>query len=125
MRFSALFLIASNLFVGTGVWFYCQPAADVIVEVKPDPVVDVKPAQKDMILEYQTTRGCSPCIKFKNSGIIEELEAKGWTVVKTTGIGRAYPGFRVWSNGKSKVWYGFSSKKYFFTKLNSVLRTIE
>ena len=78
-----------------------------------------------MILEYQTTRGCSPCIKFKNSGIIEELEAKGWTVVKTTGIGRAYPGFRVWSNGKSKVWYGFSSKKYFFTKLNSVLRTIE
>jgi len=125
MRFSALFLVASNLFVGTGVWFCCQPVSNEAIEVKPDPIVDVKPAEKHMILEYQTTRGCSPCIRFKESGLIKELESKGWTVVKTTGIGKAYPAFRVWSNGKCKVWYGFSKKKYFYTKLNSVLEAIE
>jgi hypothetical protein len=118
MKFSPLFVLASNLLVASLVWFY----VDTKPAVEPDPIkeetiVDVKPPQKHNVLEYQSMRNCSPCIKFKNAKIIEELEKNGWKVVKVEKISRYSPTFRVWINGKYKQWTGYGSKKSFYSKL--------
>ena len=126
MKFSPLFVIASNLLVASLVWFCVEAKPAKIIEVvKEETVVDIKPAEKHNILEYQSMRGCSPCIKFKNAKIIAELEAKGWKVVKVEGISKYSPSFRLWINGKQKSWTGYSSKKSFYRTFNQNMKDLQ
>lgn len=123
MRFTLTFLIASNLLTASLVWFYTsetqvsQPEIVPVVEVEPEPA-------KNAIIEYFSMPNCRQCINFKRSGIIRELEAKGWTVVKTD-EGRSAPTFTVWVNGKSASFTSYSSKSRFFRTLKSKMKDLQ
>ena len=95
-----------------------QPA--VIVEEIPEP----EPT-KNAVVEMQLADWCGPCRKFKASGIIRELKAKGWTIKYTTDIGKKYPSFRVWVRGKSEEFTGYSSKSSFYKRLNSIVKKLK
>jgi len=122
MRFTLTFLLASNLLVASLTWFVtseragAEPVVVDEVKVEPEPV-------KNAIIEYYTMPGCSPCIKFKNSGVIKQLEAKGWKVVKVSN-GKLAPTFTVWVNGKSLSWSGYSSKSSFFNTLKMKMKAL-
>ena len=95
-----------------------------IVEVQPEPVVEVVPV-KNAIIEMQLADWCSPCRKFKASGAIKELEAKGWTIVYTDKIAKSYPTFRIWVNGESSIFSGYSSKTKFYRTLKSHIQRLK
>lgn len=122
MKFSLTFLLASNLLTFALTWFL---TAEVVkAEPQPQPVVEVEPEPvKNAIIEYFTMERCGPCIKFKNSGAIKELEAQGWTVVKVEN-GRVAPTFTVWVNGKSTEFSGFSTKSNFFRTLKTKMKEL-
>jgi len=122
MRFTLAFLLASNLLVASLTWFVTSERAvaePIVVDeakVEPEPV-------KNGIIEYFTMPNCAPCIKFKNSGAIRELESKGWKVVKVES-GSLAPTFTVWIDGKPASWTGFSSKSSFFRILKLKMKDL-
>ena len=123
MRFSLKFLVASNALTFAMTWFLTSEV--VKAEPQPQPVVEVEPEPvKNGIIEYFTMERCGPCIKFKNSGVIRELEAQGWKVVKASS-GRVAPTFTVWVNGKSAKFSGFSTKSNFFKTLKAKMKELE
>ena len=124
MTFPLKFVVASNLLTAVIVWAACTGPVDA-VEPAVEPTVEVEPAPvKTGIIEYFTMPRCGPCIKFKNSGAIKELEAQGWTVVKLED-GKMAPTFTVWVDGKSASFVGFSSKTNFFRTLKSKMKELE
>ncbi len=124
MMFPLKFVVASNLLTAVLVWAACSASVDA-VEPAVEPVVEVEPAPlKNGVIEYFTMERCGPCIKFKNSGVIKELEAQGWTVVKVSN-GKVAPTFTVWVNGKSASFVGFSSKTNFFRTLKAKMKDLD
>ena len=109
------------------VFFYANPndttpdgAKDEIVKVEP-VVVPVKTA----LIEIQSADWCAPCRKFKASGIIKELKAQGWDIKYVSNLGKSYPTFRVWVDGKSKTWSGYGSKSSFYRTLKSNMKKLK
>jgi thiol-disulfide isomerase/thioredoxin len=94
---------------------------DPVVEVQQEP--EAEPV-KNAVIELQLADWCGPCRKFKASGAVRELEAQGWTIVYTDNISRSYPSFRVWVNGKSSVFSGYSSKARFFSTLKKHIKDL-
>ena len=68
---------------------------------------------------------CGPCKRLKASGPIQEHEKQGWTIVYTDGIANSYPSFRVWVDGESKVFTGYSRKSSFFTRIKSIVKDLK
>ena len=95
---------------------------DPIVEVQPEP--EVEPV-KTAIIEMQLADWCGPCRRFKASGAIKELKAQGWEIKYTDGIAKSYPSFRVWVDGKSAVFSGYSSKTSFFRTLKKHIKDLK
>ena len=117
---ASLFVAACCLPVASCNSDHVDPIVQPIVEVQPE-VVPVKNA----IIEMQLADWCGPCRAFKRSGAIEELESKGWTVVYTDDIAKSYPSFKVWVNGKSSTFSGYSSKTRFFRTLKSIIKDLK
>jgi len=116
-------ILSSLVFALT--FFYCVPneptvqdQRDSVEEVEREPV-------KTAIIEMQLADWCGPCRRFKASGAIKELEKNGWTIKYVDGIGKSYPSFRVWVDGKSGTFSGYSSKSSFFKKLKSIMKSIK
>ena len=123
MRFSLTFLLASNMLTFALTWFLTAEVAKA--EPQPQPVIEVEPEPvKNAVIEYFTMERCGPCIKFKNSGVIEELEKQGWKVIKVSN-GKVAPTFTVWVDGKSSSFVGFSSKSSFFRTLKQKISELE
>ena len=80
---------------------------------------------KNAIIEMQLADWCGPCKRLKASGAIQELEKQGWTIVYTDGIANSYPSFRVWVDGESKVFTGYSKKSSFFTRIKSIVKDLK
>ena len=91
-----------------------------IVIVEPD-VVPVKTA----IIEMQLADWCNPCKRLKASGVISELKKKGWDIKYVDDIGKTYPSFRVWVDGKSSTFSGYSSKNSFYRILKKHLNDLK
>ncbi len=105
-------------------FFFCKPAEQPVDEDKRDPIVEVAPV-KTAIIEMQLADWCGPCRAFKRSGAIKELEKEGWTIKYSDNIARVYPSFRVWVDGESKTFSGYSNKSSFFRKLKSIIKDIK
>lgn len=97
-----------------------DPIAVEVVEVTPEVV-----PTKNAIIEMQLADWCSPCRAFKRSGIIKDLEAKGWTIVYTDDIASKYPSFRVWVNGESSTFSGYSNRASFFRTIKSIIKDLK
>ena len=93
------------------------------VVVKPEPIVDEK-AEPRAVIELQLADWCSPCRKFKEAKIIQELEAKGWTIRYVTNISSKYPSFRLTIDGESRSWTGYSSKSSFYKTLKKYMKDL-
>lgn len=110
-------------------FFYCHPTKATIEpqrEVQQDlqPEKDVVPV-KNAIIEMQLADWCRPCLNLKRSGAIQELEKQGWTIEYVDGIGKSYPSFRVWTNGKNRDFSGYSNKSRFFAKIKSLVKEMK
>ncbi len=126
MRFTPLFVLTLLLFTNSITWLVVDArysSETVVVDTVVEPEVKPVPV-KNAIIEYFTMPNCRPCINFKRSGVIKELEAKGWTVVKVDS-GEKAPTFTVWVNGKSAKFVGFSSKSRFFRTLKSKMKELD
>ena len=88
-------------------------------------IVVPKVVIKNAIIEMQLADWCGPCKRLKASGAIQELEKQGWTIVYTDGIANSYPSFRVWVNGKSKVFKSYTSKSSFFNRIKSIVKDLK
>ena len=93
-----------------------------IVEIE---IVVPKVIIKNAIIEMQLADWCGPCKRLKASGAIQELEKQGWTIVYTDGIANSYPSFRVWVDGESKVFTGYSRKSSFFNRIKSIVKDLK
>lgn len=122
-------IVALIVFTGTFSFFKYQDHVEainaaaeekVVIEVTPPKVV-----VKNAIIEMQLADWCSPCKRLKASGAIQELERKGWTIVYTDGIASKYPSFRVWVNGESKTFTGYSKKSSFFSRIKSIVKDLK
>jgi hypothetical protein len=123
MRFSLTFVIASNLLSFSLAWFCTSEV--VKADPQPQPAVEVeKEPVKNGVIEYFTMDYCGPCIKFKNSGVIKELEENGWKVVRVKS-GKVAPTFTVWVNGESAQFSGFSTKSNFFRTLKATMKDLK
>jgi len=124
-------VIALIVFSGTFGFFKYQDhvkarAASAVEEkVIEIEIVVPKVIIKNAIIEMQLADWCSPCKKLKSSGAIQELEKQGWTIVYTDGIASKYPSFRVWVDGKSKVFTGYSKKSSFFARIKSIVKDLK
>ena len=108
-------IITSALFV-LSLWAYL-PLNTASTPARVEPIVIVEPEVepvKTAIIEMQLADWCGPCRRFKASGAIAELKKSGWEIKYTDGIARSYPSFRVWVDGKSSTFSGYSSKNNFF-----------
>ena len=108
-------IITSALFV-LSLWAYL-PLNTTSTPARVEPIVIVEPEVepvKTAIIEMQLADWCGPCRRFKASGAIAELKKSGWEIKYTDGIARSYPSFRVWVDGKSSTFSGYSSKNNFF-----------
>ena len=119
-------IITATLFVAA----CCLPVAScnsdhVEENLVEDEIVVPEVVVKNAIIEMQLADWCSPCKRLKASGAIQELEKQGWTIVYTGGIAKKYPSFRVWVNGKSKVFTGYSSKSSFFTRIKNIVKDLK
>ena len=113
-------IITSALFV-LSLWAYL-PMNTVSTPAHVEPIVIVEPEVepvKTAIIEMQLADWCGPCRRFKASGAIAELKKSGWEIKYTDGIARSYPSFRVWVDGKSSTFSGYSSKNNFFRILKT------
>jgi len=119
-------VLAAALFFTTLLIVIFQSTSNPKPEDKQEvsPVVPVEPVMT-AIIEMQLADWCGPCRRFKASGAIKELERKGWEIRYTDGIAKTYPSFRVWVDGKSSTFSGYSSKDGFFRKLKSVIKKLE
>ncbi len=123
-------IVALIVFAGTFSYFKYQDHVEarnaatvedtVVIEVTPPKVI-----VKNAIIEMQLADWCSPCKRLKASGAIKELEDKGWTIVYTDGIASKYPSFRVWVDGESKVFTGYSKKSSFFTRIKNIVKELK
>jgi len=112
---------------------YCVPKSDDIQslnlvtivreEAKPEPVIDDKPKHKGTV-ELQLADWCAPCKKFKQAGIIAELEAKGWKIKYVSDISKKYPSFRIRIDDKTKAWTGYGSKHSFYRMFNKMMKEL-
>lgn len=95
-------------------YFFCEPSKPVVQDQR-DSVEEVeREPVKTALIEMQLADWCGPCRRFKASGAIKELEKNGWTVEYKDGIANSYPSFRVWVDGKSSTFSGYSNKNNFF-----------
>ncbi len=109
-------LVITSALFALSLWAYL-PSNTVNKPVHVEPIVIVEPDVepiKTAIIEMQLADWCGPCRKFKASGAIAELKKKGWKIEYTDGIAKSYPSFRVWVDGKSSTFSGYSSKNSFF-----------
>ena len=124
-------VIALIVFSGTFGFFKYQDHVEAravsTVEEKAIEVEIVVPKViiKNAIIEMQLADWCGPCKRLKASGAIQELERQGWTIVYTDGIANSYPSFRVWVDGESKVFSGYSRKSYFFNRIKSIVKDLK
>ena len=124
-------VIALIVFSGTFGFFKYQDHVEAravsTVEEKAIEIEIVVPKVivKNAIIEMQLADWCGPCKRLKASGAIQELEKQGWTIVYTDGIASKYPSFRVWVDGKSKVFTGYSRKSSFFTRIKSIVKDLK
>jgi hypothetical protein len=124
-------VIALIVFSGTFGFFKYQDhvearAASAVEEkVIEIEIVVPKVIVKNAIIEMQLADWCSPCKRLKASGAIQELEKQGWTIVYTDGIASKYPSFRVWVDGESKVFTGYSRKSSFFSRIKSIVKDLK
>ena len=106
-------------------YFFCEPSKPVVQDQR-DPVEEVeREPVKTALIEMQLADWCGPCRRFKASGAIKELEKNGWTIKYTDGISSSYPSFRVWVDGKSETFSGYSSKSSFFKRLKSIIKKLK
>ena len=108
-------IITSALFV-LSLWAY-MPLDTASTPAHVEPIVIVEPEVepvKTAIIEMQLADWCGPCRRFKASGAIAALKKSGWEIKYTDGIAKSYPSFRVWVDGKSSTFSGYSSKNNFF-----------
>ena len=123
--------VALIVFVGTFSFFRYQDHVEAravsTVEEKAieTEIVVPKVIAKNAIIEMQLADWCGPCKRLKASGAIQELERQGWTIVYTDGIANSYPSFRVWVDGESKVFTGYSRKSSFFTRIKSIVKELK
>ena len=108
--------------------YLCVPSSDKPAHV--GPIVEVQPEQetepvKTALIEMQLADWCGPCRKFKASGAIKELEAAGWTVEYKSGLSKSYPSFRIWVDGKSSTFSGYSNKTNFFRTLKKRIEDLK
>jgi len=124
-------IVALIAFTGTFSFFKYQECVkakavstveEKIVEIE---VVVPKVIIKNAIIEMQLADWCGPCKRLKASGAIQELERQGWTIVYTDGIASSYPSFRVWVDGESKVFSGYSRKSSFFSRIKSIVKDLK
>ena len=109
------------------VFFYAEPSDNPSVgtEGNNEEAVVVEPkVVKNAIFEIQSATWCAPCRRFKSSGIIDELREQNWTIKFVDDIGKSYPTFRMWVNGKSVTWSGYSKKSLFYRTFNKNMRSI-
>jgi len=124
-------IIALIVFSGTFGFFKYQDHVEAravsTVEEKAIEIEIVVPKViiKNAIIEMQLADWCGPCKRLKASGAIQELEKQGWTIVYTDGIASSYPSFRVWVDGESKVFTGYSRKSSFFTRIKSIVKDLK
>jgi len=124
-------VIALIVFSGTFSFFKYQDHVEArAVSTVEEKVIEIeivvpKVIVKNAIIEMQLADWCSPCKRLKASGAIQELEKQGWTIVYTDGIASKYPSFRVWVNGESKVFTGYSKKSSFFTRIKNIVKDLK
>ena len=106
-------------------YFFCEPSKPVVQDQR-DSVEEVeREPVKTALIEMQLADWCGPCRRFKASGAIKELEKNGWTIKYTDGISSSYPSFRVWVDGESETFSGYSSKSSFFKRLKSIIKKLK
>ena len=108
-------LIITATMFAVSLWAYFPVSNDTPAHVEPIVIVEpeVEPI-KTAIIEMQLADWCKPCRRFKASGAIAELKKNDWEIKYTDGIAKSYPSFRVWVDGKSSTFSGYSSKNNFF-----------
>jgi len=124
-------IVALIVFCGTFSFFKYQDhvesktASAVEEKIAEIEIIVPKVVIKNAIIEMQLADWCGPCKRLKASGAIQELERQGWTIVYTDGVARSYPSFRVWVDGESKVFSGYSSKSSFFNRIKSIVKDLK
>ena len=123
-------IVALIVFVGTVGFFKYQDRVQARAAAVEEKIIEIeivvpKVIVKNAIIEMQLADWCSPCKRLKASGAIQELEKQGWTIVYTDGIASKYPSFRVWVDGESKVFTGYSRKSSFFSRIKSIVKDLK
>jgi len=109
-------LIITSVMFALSLWAYL-PLGTSKDKARVEPIVIVEPEVepiKTAVIEMQLADWCGPCRRFKASGAVAELKKNGWTVEYKSDIAKSYPSFRVWVDGKSSTFSGYSSKNNFF-----------
>ena len=109
-------------------WFVPSSDSDATtVDVTPVQVVpdDVPEKLYNAVIEYKTADWCPPCRAWKRSGARAAMEKQGWKFVATDEIPGGYPSFRVWVNGKSETFSGYSTRNGWYRTIKSIAKRLK
>ena len=113
------------LFIVT--FFCCKPSTQAVIESEIEKIEAelVTPPMKNASIEYKTADWCGPCRAWKRSGAIAGLEKQGWTFKANDDLPGGYPSFRVWVNGRSETFVGYSTRSSYYKRIKSINSKLE